>query len=187
MPQFHQRVDAEGRTQRWNVDRLIELAHALPRITVALSSLHEFDEVYWFDATFPPTCRAVVEHAQRIQEVDLAYPNHLVGGWARDGWHASNCESVDARAYHGFGPPDGPCQHPHVIPQQRAVDRIVDVGLHHGAVDAQLARTRDVVLAGHLNNPVMPLVQRSKPKQVGPAQQRGVARHGLNVITTELA
>jgi hypothetical protein len=71
MPQFHQRVGVEGRTQRWNVDRLIDLAQALPRITVALSSLHEFDEVYWFDTTFPPTCRAVVEHAQRIQEVDL--------------------------------------------------------------------------------------------------------------------
>ena len=88
MPQFHQRVDAEGRTQRWNVERLIERAHALPRITVALSSLHEFDEVYWFDATYPPTCRAVVEHAQRIQEVDLGYPIILsADGHVMDGMH----------------------------------------------------------------------------------------------------
>ena len=53
MPQFHHRVDAKGRKHSWNADHLIDLAQALPRITVALASLHEFDEVYWFDATFP--------------------------------------------------------------------------------------------------------------------------------------
>jgi hypothetical protein len=88
MPQFHQRVTAEGRTQRWNVDRLIDLAHTLPHITVALSSLHEFDQVYWFDAAFPPTCRAIVEHAHRIQAVDLAYPIILsADGQVMDGMH----------------------------------------------------------------------------------------------------
>jgi len=88
MPQYHERVDAEGRTQRWDVDRLIDLAHTLPRIIVALSSLHEFDEVYWFNAAFPPTCRAVVEHAQRIQAVDLAYPIILsADGHVMDGMH----------------------------------------------------------------------------------------------------
>src|SRR5436853_6366199 len=88
MSQYHQQIDAEGRTLRWNVDRLIELAQALSCITVALSSLHEFDEVYWFDATYPPTCRAVVEHAQRIQEVDLAYPIILsADGRVMDGMH----------------------------------------------------------------------------------------------------
>ena len=88
MPQFHQRVTAEGRRQRWDVELLIDLAQTLPRITVAISSLHEFDEVYWFDATFPPTCRAVVEHAQRIQTVDLAYPIILsADGHVMDGMH----------------------------------------------------------------------------------------------------
>ena len=88
MPQFHHRVDAKGHTLSWNVDRLIDLAHALPRITVALSSLHEFDEVYWFDATFLPTCRAVVEHAQRIQAVDVTYPIILsADGHVMDGMH----------------------------------------------------------------------------------------------------
>jgi hypothetical protein len=88
MPQYHERVDAEGRTQRWDVDRWIDLARTLPRITVALSTLHEFDEVYWFDAAFPPTCRAVVEHAQRIHP---------------DGRHALCCQSVDAGADHDYG------------------------------------------------------------------------------------
>jgi len=88
MLQFHQRIDGEGRTLRWNVDRLIELVQALPCITVALSSLHEFDEVYWFDTTYPPTCRAVVQHAQRIQDVDLAYPIILsADGHVMDGMH----------------------------------------------------------------------------------------------------
>jgi hypothetical protein len=88
MPQFHHRVDAKGHTLSWNVDRLIDLAHALPHITVALSSLQEFDEVYWFDATFLPTCRAVVEHAQRIQAVDLTYPIILsADGHVMDGMH----------------------------------------------------------------------------------------------------
>ena len=44
--------------------------------------------MYWFDDTFPPTCRAVVAHAQRIQEVDLAYPIILsADGLVMDGMH----------------------------------------------------------------------------------------------------
>ena len=98
MSQYHQQIDAEGRTLRWNVDRLIELAQALSCITVALSSLHEFDEVYWFDATYPPTCRAVVEHAQRIQEVDLAYPIILsADGRVMDGMHRIAKALLDGR------------------------------------------------------------------------------------------
>ena len=55
---------------------------------VTLSSLHEFDEVYWFDTTYPATCRAVVQHAQRIQDVDLAYPIILsADGHVMDGMH----------------------------------------------------------------------------------------------------
>ena len=88
MPQFHNRVDAEGQRRSWNVDRLIALARNLPRITVLLSSLHEFDAVYWFDEAFPPTCRAVVEHARRIGAVDLAYPIILsAAGLVMDGMH----------------------------------------------------------------------------------------------------
>ena len=59
----------------WDVERLIELSKDLPRITVALSSIREFDEVYWFDnAKERPTCRRVVEHMTLINEVDLSYP-----------------------------------------------------------------------------------------------------------------
>ena len=59
----------------WDVERLIELSKDLPRIAVALSSIREFDEVYWFDdAKERPTCRRVVEHMTLINEVDLSYP-----------------------------------------------------------------------------------------------------------------
>ena len=88
MSQFHHHVDAAGRRCSWNVDRLIELGRILPRITVPLSSLREFDTVYWFDDVYQPTCRAVVEHALRIKAVDLAYPIILsADGLVMDGMH----------------------------------------------------------------------------------------------------
>ncbi len=88
MPQFHHRFDREGHKLSWDVRRLIDRARTLPRKTVLLSNLHEFDEVYWFDATFPPTCRAVVAHALRIQEVDLSHPIILsADGHVMDGMH----------------------------------------------------------------------------------------------------
>ena len=88
MPQFHHRVNRDGHTLTWDVRRLIDRTRTLPRTTVALSSLHEFDEVYWFDATFPPTCRAVVAHALRIQAVDLDHPIILsADGHVMDGMH----------------------------------------------------------------------------------------------------
>jgi hypothetical protein len=40
------------------------------------------------DTSYPPTCRAVVQHAQRIQDVDLAYPIILsADGHVMDGMH----------------------------------------------------------------------------------------------------
>ncbi len=59
----------------WDVDRLIALSKGLPRVAVALDSIREFDEVYWFDdAKERPTCRRVVEHMTLIEAADLAYP-----------------------------------------------------------------------------------------------------------------
>lgn len=87
MKQFHNRVTNEGRFA-WDVARLIRLARDLPIKTVPLASIFEFDSVYWFDDQFPPTCRAVVEHLKRIQEVDLAYPIILSDdGHVMDGMH----------------------------------------------------------------------------------------------------
>jgi hypothetical protein len=79
-----------GRTglDAWDVDRLIELSRGLPVVDVAVDSIPEVDQVYWFDETHPPTVRRVIEHARLIQEVDLSYPVILgVDGRVMDGMH----------------------------------------------------------------------------------------------------
>jgi hypothetical protein len=81
---------ADGSVLVWRVERLLQLARGLPRKSVPLSSITEFDTVYWFGGPqeIKPTCRAVVEHAKRIAEVDLAYPIILAAeGWVMDGMH----------------------------------------------------------------------------------------------------
>jgi hypothetical protein len=87
MKQSHNRPTPAG-THVWDVDRLIRLAHDLPVKTIPLASIFEFDEVYWFDEQYRPTCRAVVSHIQRIQEADLSVPIILsADGHVMDGMH----------------------------------------------------------------------------------------------------
>lgn len=73
----------------WDVDRLLSLAAARPRHRVALSTIRELDEPYWFDATSSaPTCRAVLDHARLVAEADLAHPIILsADGRIMDGMH----------------------------------------------------------------------------------------------------
>jgi len=74
--------------ESWDIDRLLELSGNLVVQHVPLSQLREYEEVYWFDQDFPPTCRAVVEHARRIENVDLSYPIILSqSGLVMDGMH----------------------------------------------------------------------------------------------------
>lgn len=73
----------------WDVHRLVALAADLPTTTVAVASIRELDEVYWFDAEVQrPTCRKVVEHLRLIREADFAHPI-LLGedGRVMDGMH----------------------------------------------------------------------------------------------------
>ena len=71
-----------------SVDRLIQLSRDLPVRSVPLDDIFEFGEVYWFDLDHPPTCRSVVSHMKRIQEVDLTYPIILSDdGHVMDGMH----------------------------------------------------------------------------------------------------
>jgi hypothetical protein len=87
MKQFHNRLTKDGKLV-WDVDRLIRLAQDLPRKTVPLARIFEFETVYWFDDQYPPTCRAVVEHFKRIEEVDLTSPIILsADGYVMDGMH----------------------------------------------------------------------------------------------------
>jgi hypothetical protein len=86
--QYHFWPSPEG-LMAWDVSRLIELSKGLPRITVALSSIGEIDQVYWFDdAQERPTCRKVLEHMILIEEVDLSHPIILgADGRVMDGMH----------------------------------------------------------------------------------------------------
>jgi hypothetical protein len=87
MKQFHNRRTKEGKCV-WDVDRLMRLAQELPTKTVPLDSIFEFDEVYWFDEQYRPTCRAVVLHVKRIQAADLSSPIILsADGHVMDGMH----------------------------------------------------------------------------------------------------
>jgi hypothetical protein len=87
MKQFHNRQTKEGKCV-WDVDRLIRLAQGLPTTTVPLDSILEFDEVYWFDEQYRPTCRVVVSRLKRIQEADLTCPIILsTDGHVMDGMH----------------------------------------------------------------------------------------------------
>jgi hypothetical protein len=64
------------------------LAHALPRQTVAISTIKEFDQNCWFGTEDVPTCREVAKHAQRIEAADLNFPVILsADGGLMDGGH----------------------------------------------------------------------------------------------------
>jgi hypothetical protein len=86
--QYHFTPSAEG-LMAWDVERLIELSKSLPRRMVALSSIREIDEVYWFDDEKErPTCRKVLAHMDLIDRVDLSYPIILgADGRVMDGMH----------------------------------------------------------------------------------------------------
>jgi hypothetical protein len=72
----------------WDVDRLIGLSRGLPVVDVAVDTIREVDQVYWFDQAHPPTVRAVIEHARLIHEVDLSHLVILgVDGRVMDGMH----------------------------------------------------------------------------------------------------
>ncbi len=73
----------------WDVERLVELAQDLPRARVALASIRELDEVYWFDGhEEKPTCRKVILHIRLINEAELSHPIILgADGRVMDGMH----------------------------------------------------------------------------------------------------
>ena len=86
--QYHFTPSSRGRLA-WDVDRLIALSKDLPRALVAVESIREIDEIYWFDGgRHQPTCREVLTHVRLIEEADLAYPIILgADGRVMDGMH----------------------------------------------------------------------------------------------------
>ncbi len=79
----------DGMQRFWYVDRLWELAEALPVEEVAIDDIRGPDEVTWYYPGGPaPTCRSIAEHCRRINAADLSYPILLTeDGCVFDGMH----------------------------------------------------------------------------------------------------
>lgn len=76
-----------GGRGNWWTDRLWSAAADLPVVSVPIDSIAEFDMDCWFHGK-GPTCRAVAEHARRINAADLSYPVILsADGGLMDGGH----------------------------------------------------------------------------------------------------
>jgi hypothetical protein len=86
--QYHFRPSKNG-YYAWDVDRLVALSRHLEPKYVDLSAIQELDENFWFGGEGDtPTCRAIVEHMQLIEAVDLIYPIILCSkGRVMDGMH----------------------------------------------------------------------------------------------------
>ena len=80
---------SEDGLMAWDIDRLIGLSENLPHTRVALRSIREIDEAYWFDgAEERPTCREILAHMRLINEADLSYAIILgADGRVMDGMH----------------------------------------------------------------------------------------------------
>jgi hypothetical protein len=67
---------------------LAQLTKDFPIRPVALATLAELDEPFWFDSETMPTCRAIAHHAKLIAATDLSYPIILSSdGRVMDGMH----------------------------------------------------------------------------------------------------
>lgn len=85
--EFHNRI-LNGVKHSWAVDRLRVLSAKFLVKDVPIDSIFEFDTVYWFDDQYLPTCREVVGHISRIQNVNLSDPIILsADGHVMDGMH----------------------------------------------------------------------------------------------------
>ena len=86
-PETHSRTVPGGRAY-FTTARLWEAARGLPVISVAIADIAEFDRDCWFGDRNTPTCRAVAEHARRIQAADLSFPVIIAAdGRLMDGGH----------------------------------------------------------------------------------------------------
>ena len=72
----------------WLTEKLWRAAGGLPVRRVPLGAIAEFEQDCWFQGKHVPTCRAVAEHARRIQDADISYPVILsADGRLMDGGH----------------------------------------------------------------------------------------------------
>jgi hypothetical protein len=87
MAQKHSRPTEQG-IFIWYSERLWQLADTLPSQLIPIKQVKEFEQNCWFSEDNPPTCKAVADHARRINEADLSYPIILsAAGHLMDGGH----------------------------------------------------------------------------------------------------
>ena len=94
---------------------------------------------------------------------------------------------LGACAEHRFGQVEQAANHAHAIANECTVSRRMDVCFDDRAVDTQLATARDLELGRQFDHAVIDLLQRVRPNEFGPADQRGIVGHSLEVDTAELA
>ena len=104
--------------------------HQFPRFHVALSSIRELDEPFWFGEGAVPTCRAFVEHARMIQEADLGFSIILSSdGRVMDGMHRVakaallNRPTIQAVQFTNDPEPDYVGVHPDALPYDEPPER----------------------------------------------------------------
>ena len=123
--QYHFRPAPEG-LRAWDVDRLVALTESLPVIQVPLAAIREFDETYWYDHGYAPTCRSVAEHARLINQADLSFPIILsADGRVMDGMHRvakaliENIDNLPAKRFVQDPAPDHIGVHPDDLPYEK--------------------------------------------------------------------
>lgn len=86
MPEKHTTV-RNGKRLLWYTERLWKKAEQFIPFEVEIASIKELDQNCWF-GSHPPTLREVLQHFERIQEADVAYPIILnYDGSLMDGGH----------------------------------------------------------------------------------------------------
>ena len=74
----------DGGTDAWDVDRLVDLARALPVKQIPVDSIWQIDSAHWGRVT----PRDLAEHVRLIAETDPSYPIILsADGRVMDGMH----------------------------------------------------------------------------------------------------
>ena len=121
--QYHFRQSDRG-LLAWDVDRLIALTADYSVSEVSLSEIRELDEEFWFSTGGNrPTCRAIAEHMQLVQDCDLRFPIILdSSGRIFDGMHRvvkahlQGLEVVSAVRFSDDPEPDYIGRQPHELP-----------------------------------------------------------------------
>lgn len=81
----------------WHIETVWHAARGLPVEEVPVACIREVDEDCWFNGG-PATVRAVVDHARRIIDADLAQPVILASdGQVLDGMHRIAKAALDGR------------------------------------------------------------------------------------------